>query len=390
MQSGNSATQGNLINTYMSNVDQNKVNISSQGLVELAGVIKDLSNVDRTPDMSLIPNAGISGDKIAGGRITRFQSVGIKDESTRLVVHVNDDGILTDVIDVEVLEGDTTVNGDLTVEGALTVQSLHVNEMSSDVRQERADSLEFVGETNYNKGLQWTGNGTTKSFLMRANPDRFWSSEDIDLSNTSSYRINGQEVLGPDSLGSDIRHSKLRSVGTLEKLVVQGNVNLSQFVFWNADANRLGIGTEAPNAQLSVAGWDQEFVVDVDERETKIGNFSSHSLSIVTDDVTRIHVEAGGKIHIGSKDGSNGKVSIHGKLGIGVNNVGEDVELAVAGPVRIHGKKQEVGNREPTDGTYVKGDIVWNSDPSPTGYVGWVCTREGSPGVWKSFGQISN
>jgi hypothetical protein len=88
MQSGNSATQGNLINTYMSNVDQNKVNISSQGLVELAGVIKDLSNVDRTPDMSLIPNAGISGDKIAGGRITRFQSVGIKDESTRLVVHV--------------------------------------------------------------------------------------------------------------------------------------------------------------------------------------------------------------------------------------------------------------------------------------------------------------
>lgn len=371
------------------NIDKHKVQISSEGLVTLATVIEQLANVDRTPDMSMLANGSISGDKIAGGRITRFQSVGIKDESTRLVVHINDDGILTDVIDVEVLEGDTTVNGDLTVDGTLRVNKLHVDEVTSDVRQERADSLEFVGDQNWNKGLLWTGNETTKQFILRANPDRFWSSQSLDLAGDQSYMINGQKVVGEEELGSNVKYSKLRTVGTLEKLNVSGNGNFGQFLFWNADAARLGIGTDAPNAQMSVMGWDQEFIVDVDDRETKLGNFTAHSLSLVTDDTPRIHIEAGGKIHVGSKDGSNGKLSVHGKLGVGVNNVPEDVDFAVAGPVRMHGKKQEVGSREPTEGTYQRGDIVWNEEPVATGYVGWICTKEGSPGIWKAFGQIS-
>ena len=374
----------------MSDIDKNKVEISAQGLVCLSEVIKQLADVDRTPDMSLLANGSISGDKIAGGRITRFQSVGIRDESTRLVVHINDDGILTDVIDVEVLEGDTTVNGNLTVDGDLHVRKLHVDEVTSDVRQERADSLEFVGEQNYNKGLLWTGNGTTKSFLLRANPDRYWSSQSVDLAANNAYMINGQEVLKEQELGSNVLHSKLRSVGALEKLTVNGNLQLGQFIFYNADSDRLGIGTDAPNAQVSVMGWDQEFVVDVDERETKVGNYTAHSLSIVTDDTPRLHIEAGGKVHVGSKDGSNGKLSVHGKLGVGVNNVAEDVDFAVAGAVRMHGKKQEVGSREPVEGTYRRGDIVWNSEPNPSGYVGWICTREGTPGVWKPFGQIAS
>ena len=48
------------------------------------------------------------------------------------------------------------------------------------------------------------------------------------------------------------------------------------------------------------------------------------------------------------------------------------------------------GVAAPTAGSYALGDIVWNSNPQPTGYVGWVCIRAGTPGLWKSFGQISN
>jgi hypothetical protein len=372
------------------NIDKNKVQISHDGLVTLATVIKQLADVDRTPDMSLLANGSISGDKIAGGKIQRFESVGIKDLSTRLVVHINDDGILTDVIDVDVLEGNTTVNGNLTVDGELRVQKLHVEEVTSDVRQERADSLEFVGDQNYNKGLQWTGNGTTKQFILRANPDRFWSSNSIDLGPDQSFMINGQKVVNEDSLGSNIKYSKLRSVGSLENLVVNGNGNFGQFLFWNSDASRLGIGTDAPNAQLSVMGWDQEFVVDVDDRHTTLGNYTAHALSIVTDDTARIHIESNGKVHIGSKDGTNGKLSVHGKLGVSVNNVPDDVDLAVAGPVRMHGKKQEVGARMPTEGTYQRGDIVWHDEPTATGYVGWICVKEGTPGTWKAFGQIAS
>jgi hypothetical protein len=43
----------------------------------------------------------------------------------------------------------------------------------------------------------------------------------------------------------------------------------------------------------------------------------------------------------------------------------------------------------PTTGTWVKGDVVYNSDPDSGEYIGWVCTVAGSPGTWKTFGLIS-
>ena len=39
---------------------------------------------------------------------------------------------------------------------------------------------------------------------------------------------------------------------------------------------------------------------------------------------------------------------------------------------------------------YRQGDIVWNTSPRPTGYVGWICTQAGTPGIWKTFGQIAS
>lgn len=42
----------------------------------------------------------------------------------------------------------------------------------------------------------------------------------------------------------------------------------------------------------------------------------------------------------------------------------------------------------PTSGTWRKGDIIYNSWPSAGGNIGWVCTSNGTPGTWKSFGSI--
>lgn len=44
----------------------------------------------------------------------------------------------------------------------------------------------------------------------------------------------------------------------------------------------------------------------------------------------------------------------------------------------------------PTDGVYEKGDIIWNSNPAPSEFIGFVCIVSGTPGVWKSFGAISS
>ena len=43
----------------------------------------------------------------------------------------------------------------------------------------------------------------------------------------------------------------------------------------------------------------------------------------------------------------------------------------------------------PTTGTWLRGDIVWNTAPSSGGFVGWICTAAGTPGTWATFGPIT-
>ena len=78
------------------------------------------------------------------------------------------------------------------------------------------------------------------------------------------------------------------------------------------------------------------------------------------------------------------------KLGIGVKNFSPDADITTAGPIRFQDKKFEVGSSDPDSGNYVTGDIVWNTTPTPTGYVGWICIKGGTPGTWKPFGQIAS
>lgn len=44
----------------------------------------------------------------------------------------------------------------------------------------------------------------------------------------------------------------------------------------------------------------------------------------------------------------------------------------------------------PSSGTFSRGDIVYNSLPSPGGVLGWVCVAAGTPGTWRSFGNLSS
>jgi hypothetical protein len=56
---------------------------------------------------------------------------------------------------------------------------------------------------------------------------------------------------------------------------------------------------------------------------------------------------------------------------------------------RVHRPPRQVRRTAaPTTGTWDVPDICWNTTPSATGYVGWVCVTAGTPGTWKGFGQI--
>jgi hypothetical protein len=262
-----------------------------------------------------------------------------------------------------------------------------------DIRIAKTASLEFFADPEkqiYGKGLFWKGMGNTKQFVYKANPDRIYSSESIDLAQGQGYSVGNTTVINENELGPTVIHSRLTSTGTLQNLATQGNLNIDDYIFYNSGYNRFGIGTEDPNGALSVTSLDAEFIVDAEGSSVKVGTYTTDDLSFITDDTERLTITKTGQITVGTKGTLDTKVSIHGRLGIGVNNIDNEVSLSTAGPIKIEGKKFTVESQIPTEGTYSKGDIVWNTDPRPTGYVGWICVRDGTPGEWKPFGQISS
>ena len=46
------------------------------------------------------------------------------------------------------------------------------------------------------------------------------------------------------------------------------------------------------------------------------------------------------------------------------------------------------GYNKPTVGTWKQGDIVERINPSANASIGWVCITEGTPGTWKTFGNV--
>jgi hypothetical protein len=337
-------------------------------------------------------NNGISGDKVHGGVISMFESIGIKDEATRRVMHLDDEGITVDNLITDHISSSPTVYGDLKVNGLITAQRLHVNEITADVRNERTTPLEFQADDDgiYGKGLQWKGTGPTKQFIFRSNPDRIWSSDSIDLNNDAAYSIGNTPVLSATALGSAVRNSNLVTVGTLQNLRTQGNLTVDDYIIYDSDSQRLGFGTDAPNGSISITSLQSEFVIDVESDVTKLGNWTTDDLHIITDNTTRITVKANGRVDFGRSGRSDARVSIFGKLGVGVNNVAENVSLATSSAIEIAGTNISTGTAIPDNGTYRQGDVVYNTNAVATGHVGWVCVRDGTPGEWKAFGQIAS
>jgi hypothetical protein len=255
----------------MSNVSDPEIQRIRQGLTDLGEAIFQLSRADTETPTPVINDRSLSGDKIHGGRITNFQSVGIKDNSTRLVVVVDDNGILTDNIDVETIVGGATVTGNLVVEGEITARKLHVDELTADIRQERTSSLEFIQNADdgiHGKGLLWRGPERTRQLVLRNGPDRVWSSEPIDLHRDSYYSVDNVSVLSFTELGTTVTKSNLTQVGVLQNLAIEGNFNIDQYVFWNGDYMRLGIGTETPNGTFAIVQDNAEFIIDAHCNQT--------------------------------------------------------------------------------------------------------------------------
>jgi len=352
----------------------------------------DAGNLENIPRGSLlIVENDFSGDVIDGGTITNFGSTGIKDLATKQTLVVEDDKITVQTLNVKNIEGNTTFRGDVKIYGVLDAGFVRTTEIITNQIYEK-QYLEFAhGEsgTNVGTGLLWPGAPYNKQLVLMAGPDRFFSTESIEIAKGRNYLIGGASVLTSESLGSSIVNSSLKTVGTLRDLNVSGAVNFNDFVFYNPVANRFSLGQDAPTALFTVYDYPNnvEVVIDADDRgRGRIGTLNTKALDIITDDQVRVSVDEQGHITFGHELRDSTVIRAYGKLAINVKNPTEAFE--VGGNVRIGGKLQTRGIEPPTQGAYQQGDIVWNDNPLPQGFIGWVCVRSGTPGTWKNFGEI--
>ena len=346
----------------------------------------DIETKIKTWEQPQIKDRELSGNKINGGMITNFSSRGIVDEASNKVLRVTNDAVVLDTpLQVKTIQSNVTVEGNLTTTGTLRAKKIRVDEVESDTRLQRTTPLTFEAEEGNvaGKGLLWTGDGHTKQFVYQKNSDRFFSSESIDLHKDNTYRISNAVVLSASELGAGVHTSSLRKVGVLQDLKTTGNFSIDEFIFYDAGSSRLGIGTDTPNADLSIMSFDHEFVISSeDETAWQIGSRSNIAVSLVTDNTPRITI------------GRTGKVDFHSaahfeNIAINASNNDNTVKLNVGGAIVQDGKKFLTGDAAPTNGSFNQGDIVWNQNPQSRGYVGWICIRPGTPGEWKTFGPIS-
>jgi hypothetical protein len=360
---------------------------SLQTLVQQANGPVDLNHLH-----TKIAKRSLSGDQITGGTITSFASSGIKDEATKQQITVKDSGVEFGTISIEQVKGNLTVENVITAR-SITVDILEVKELRTDLKLGQSAPLEITvsdGETLVGKGLLLKGQGPTKQLIFTINPDKFTSTENFELIKDKEYRISGDAVLSATALGQGVVKSNLRELGRLRGLIVDGSASFGQYVYYDDNTNRLGLGTEQPNAGLSVCEDGIEVLVGTkDQTRGMIGTFASAPFDIITDNTSRISIGSAGNILLGNTSEGPVQVSIHGKLAIRVNTPDPDVDLHVNGPVRFHGHLHIYADSFPDSGTYKTGDIVWNTAPRAGGNVGWVCVRAGSPGDWMPFGPIT-
>ena len=239
------------------------------------------------------------------------------------------------------------------------------------------------------KGIIWSGQGYNKQFVFNNDPDRFFVSESIDLAKNKNLSINNIKILDEKELGATVTKSSLREVGHLKGLIVDGGLSVNQYLIYDAVTDRLGLGTDQPKSAVNIIDQNVDIIIGASSANTAmIGTYNYTDLDIGTDHTARISIKAGGNVVIGNPTTGDTKVSIIGSLAINVSNADPRSSLHVNGALKFNDKLHLSGNEPPVGGGFNEGDVVWNNYPTPGKFVGWVCTKSGSPGIWNGFGRI--
>jgi len=248
------------------------------------------------------------------------------------------------------INGSINLNGDLTVSSTIIAQTIQVDNLITKhgVAAELGNWVTNSEEELVGKGFSWAwGNGNIQ--LIYRNGNRLWTNGDFDLIAEAAYKIDNIPVLTVNSLGTTITNSNLRKVGPLNSLTVTGDANIGEFAFFNTSYNRLGLGTEDPNASISIIDNDVEIALGSPKVGlATVGTYSNHDFAITSDNIPRITVKHNGEVHISDEISKSGVLRVFGS--IYASNIEADTRIERTSSLEFKGSQH--------DPIYNKG-LVW-------------------------------
>lgn len=306
----------------------------------MSTIIADKIHEFTFPEKSIYANAinfdttTISGDNIRGGIISEFSSTGIDDRATNVALTILDtdtvieNNLLTKHLTVD---GNMTINGEFIVNGNVPTESKFYKELISSTSSSTLQKLDATLFANFSNTIF----------------DRI-RIEGIDL---QKITINNKEILNGNSLGSEIVNSNLQNLGLLKELQVSGESFLSQTLY--VTSKRVGINTVEPGSALSI--WDDEIEIVAQKRQKDVGQLGTLRQQ---------------------------------KLILSSNNK-DNITLEPDGSVRVNeikmGNLKFTASESPPNFVSERGHVVWNSNPSVGGPLGWICLGAAN---WANFGII--
>lgn len=222
-----------------------------------------------------------------------------------------------DVVGQTKLNDGISVKGNATVSGTITADTINVKHIICDEPGGLNDPFAFTANTAKEldgRGFQFTDGNSTRQFVFKES-GRMWSTMPLDLSRGNSYQIESIPVLTSTGLGDTVVKSNLQTVGTLHKLKVSGDVEFSEWAFFNSVHNRLGINTDSPNGAIGIVENNVELVLSsYTPGVGYVGTFNNTDLEIGTDNTSRVVIKNTGEVVFGSAKYKNAVIRIHGKL----------------------------------------------------------------------------
>lgn len=276
----------------------------------------------------------VSGDQVEAGIIKKFGSTGIDDQATACQLTILDD---ITVVENNLLTKDLTVKGTATIEGDLNVTGTMPETSPLFI------SVVAAATNNVRTSLD--------QVIFKSYADMVVNTIKQDGLDLNKITISGQEIVNGSGLGNFITSSNLQKVGVLQELQVQGESLLSQTLY--TTSKRVGVNTIEPAQALSV--WDQEV-------EIGFGKQTTNTAVIGTPRTQTLIVSSNNK--------NNLTLLPDGSTTVNKINMGT-MTFSVA--------DMPPATNEP------KGSVVFNSNPSLGGPLGWVSLGDAR---WANFGII--